>query len=80
MATVMPSSGSLDVTQPSLQMHGHWPRPKDQRIRQGEGAREVRVVLLNRDSGVAYRANGLCVVLNLNVLDDDVVNAVTVID
>jgi hypothetical protein len=70
----------VDVTQPSLQVHGRWHVPKDQRIRRGREGPAVRVVSLNCDSGAAYYSNGHCAVLDLAVLEGDVINAVTVID
>jgi hypothetical protein len=70
----------VDLTQPSLQVHGHWHAPKEQRIRRGKEGPEVRVVSLNCDSGAAYYSNGHCAVLDLAVLEENVINAVTVID
>lgn len=65
------------MTQPSLQVHGYWHLLKDQRIRQGDGARDVCVVSLNCLSGAAYHANSHCAVMDLAVLADDVASSVT---
>jgi hypothetical protein len=70
----------VDATQPTLQVHGHWHYPCDQRIQRGDDDSEVRVVSLNCDSGAGYHANGHCAVLDLAVLANDVINSVTIID
>jgi hypothetical protein len=70
----------VDPTQPNLQVHGHWHFPSDQRFRRRKRHELVRVVSLNCDNGAAYHANGHCAVLDLALLTNDVINAVTVID
>jgi hypothetical protein len=70
----------VDAVRPSLQIHGHFHCPKDQRIVRWEDLQPVRVVSLNCDDGAAYHLGGHCAVLDFTVLADDVINAVKVID
>jgi hypothetical protein len=70
----------VDGVTPRLQVHGHWHIPRDQFVHRGVEPQIVRVVSLNCDSGAAHLSNGHCAVLDLEVLAEDVVNAVKVID
>jgi hypothetical protein len=70
----------VDAVRPSLQVHGHWHVPKDQRLERGSDRQTVRVVSLNCDSGAAYHANGHCAVLAFDVLANDVIASVSVVD
>ncbi len=68
------------TVRPSLQVHGHWHVPSDQRFHRGAEEQAVRVVSLNCDSGAGSHANGHCAVLDLDVLSSDVLASVSVID
>jgi hypothetical protein len=68
------------AVRPTLQVHGHWHFPSDQRFHRENEEQVVRVVSLSCDSGAGYHANGHCAVLDLEILAEDVIASVSVID